>query len=322
MLRDKVIIRKWNSIMLVTNVEHLSLLANNNVGESSRMTSESNEGGTILPHKVNTPLNHRFSQTLFTANKAYFSSQQTNNASLAKNEELSEIETHKKLASAMPFLIQALEQLEAQTAELGDIYNKVTVNGGKITKSDILTLSSLEHDMGKTRAEIELIMQPLDNNEPQTKLLSSLLLPVFADVDTELETLTKFNKEVGDRLASIESKSGNLELDFTFKLSQESFDLIDQEKRLLPFSFVADDLRVITHFLNQDLNNDGGIVFQTSIKKTKDFIRSFEKYQADRNEDYLAQRKLRTRQVTVSMRYNQEVAEQTIHFLQRGTFEH
>lgn len=216
--------------MLVTNVERLSLWSNKGVTEASRMTLKSNEGGTTLPHKVNNTLNHHFSENLFTANKAYSSSQQINNASVAKNEALSEVEAHKKLASAMPFLIQALEKLEAQTTELGDIYNKVTVNGGKITKSDILTLSSLEEDMGKTRAEIELIMQPLDNNEPQTKLLSSLLLPVFEDIDTELETLTKFNKVVEDRLASIESKSGSLELDFTFKLSQESFDLIDQEK--------------------------------------------------------------------------------------------
>lgn len=281
--------------MLVTNVKSLSLWSNKGITESSRLTPSSNEDGTTLPHKVDNTLNHHFSQSLLAANKEYSSSQQTNNASFAKSEELSEVEAHRKLASAMPFLIQALEKLEAQTTELGDIYNKVTVNGGKITKSDILTMSSLEEGMGKTRAEIDLIMQPLDNNEPQTELLSNLLLPVFEDVDAELETLIEFNEEVEGKLALLESKSGSLELDFTFKLSQENFDLIDQDKRLLPFSFVADDLRVITHFLNQDFENDGTTVFQTSIKKTEDFVRSFEKYQVDRKEDYLAQRKLRNK---------------------------
>ncbi|WP_289028223.1 hypothetical protein [uncultured Paraglaciecola sp.] len=281
--------------MSVTNIDHLSLLSSKRVTNTSSVTSKTNEGGTTLPHKVTNALNNHFSQSLLAANKAYSSSQQTNNANITKNEELSEVEAHRKLASAMPFLIQALDNLEAQATELGDTYNKLTTNGGKITKSDILILSSLEEDIGKTRAEIELIMQPLDDNEPQTKLLSNLLLPVFEGIDDELKTLTKFNEEVEGKLASIELESGNLELDFTFKLNQENFNLIDQDRRLLPFSFVADDLRVITDFLNQNFDNGGAIVFQTSIKKTEDFIRSFEKYQEDRNEDYLSQRKLRNK---------------------------
>ncbi|WP_133471669.1 hypothetical protein [Paraglaciecola marina] len=281
--------------MSVTNIDHLSLLGSKRVTNTSNVTSKTNEGGTTLPHKVTNALNNHFSQSLLAANKAYSSSQQTNNANITKNEELSEVEAHRKLASAMPFLIQALDNLEAQATELGDTYNRLTTNGGKITKSDILILSSLEEDIGKTRAEIELIMQPLDDNEPQTKLLSNLLLPVFEGIDDELKTLTKFNEEVEGKLASIELESGNLELDFTFKLNQENFNLIDQDRRLLPFSFVADDLRVITDFLNQNFDNGGAIVFQTSIKKTEDFIRSFEKYQEDRNEDYLSQRKLRNK---------------------------
>lgn len=281
--------------MSVTNIDHLSLLGSKRVTNTSNVTSKTNEGGTTLPHKVTNALNNHFSQSLLAANKAYSSSQQTNNANITKNEELSEVEAHRKLASAMPFLIQALDNLEAQATELGDTYNRLTTNGGKITKSDILILSSLEEDIGKTRAEIELIMQPLDDNEPQTKLLSNLLLPVFDGIDDELKTLTKFNEEVEGKLASIELESGNLELDFTFKLNQENFNLIDQDRRLLPFSFVADDLRVITDFLNQNFDNGGAIVFQTSIKKTEDFIRSFEKYQEDRNEDYLSQRKLRNK---------------------------
>jgi hypothetical protein len=249
--------------------------------------------GKTLPQSINTELGMAFSQSLMQMTQIEPSITSIEDKQITKTEALAEIAAQKTLASAMPLLIQALEKLEVGTTQLAETYNQVTINKGVLTKADILKLADLEEEIAATRAEIEQIMAPLDSSELQTQQLSALLLPVFDKIDAELETLNEFNEKAAEQLAAIEANNGVVTFDFSFKLSQESFDLIDQEKRLLPFSFEADDLRVINHFLNKNYNDDNLVSLQQGIKNTQEFIESFEKYQNDRKEAYFAQRKLR-----------------------------
>ena len=272
-----------------------------NSNEPSFLTSETKVTGTltsgkILPQNINSELGHGFSQSLIQANEIYSPATSVQDSYIINTEGLTEVEASKALASAMPLLIQSLEKLQAESTQLGDTYNKLTRNGGVITKAEILKLADLAEEISSTRTEIEQIMSPLDNSDPQTKQLLTILLPVFDKIDTELEILTEFNKTVEEQLASIESANGNLKLDFAIKLSQDNFDLIDQDKRLVPFSFVADDLTIINHFLNKNFNGDNGISHNQAIENTDKFISSFEKYQDDRKEAYLAHKKLKASQ--------------------------
>lgn len=280
-------------IVLVKSHGQPILMGNETLLGTSGKEYRSSLNGKTLPQSTNTELGMAFSQSLMQITQIRPSVTSIDVTEITKTEELSEISAQKKLASAMPLLIQALEKLEVGTTQLAETYNQVTINKGVLTKADILKLADLEEEIATTRAEIEQIMAPLDSSELQTQQLSALLLPVFEKIDGELETLNEFNRKAAEQLDAIEANNGIVAFDFAFKLSPESFDLIDQEKRFLPFSFEADDLRVINNFLNKNYNNDNVVSLQQGIKNTEEFIESFEKYQNDRKEAYFAQRKLR-----------------------------
>lgn len=279
--------------MLVKSHGQPILMGNETLLETLGKEYRSSLNGKTLPQSTNTELGMAFSQSLMQITQIRPSVTSIDVTQITKTEELSEVAAQKKLASAMPLLIQALEKLEVGTTQLAETYNQVTINKGVLTKADILKLADLEEEIATTRAEIEQIMAPLDSSELQTQQLSALLLPVFEKIDGELETLNEFNRKAAEQLDAIEANNGIVAFDFAFKLSPESFDLIDQEKRFLPFSFEADDLRVINNFLNKNYNNDNVVSLQQGIKNTEEFIESFEKYQNDRKEAYFAQRKLR-----------------------------
>ncbi|GAC21531.1 hypothetical protein [Paraglaciecola arctica] len=279
--------------MLVKSHGQPILMGNETLLGTSGKEYRSSLNGKTLPQSTNTELGMAFSQSLMQITQIRPSVTSVDDNQITKTEELSEVAAQKKLASAMPLLIQALEKLEVGTTQLAETYNQVTINKGVLTKSDILKLADLEEEIATTRAEIEQIMAPLDSSELQTQQLSALLLPVFEKIDAELETLNEFNKKAAEQLDAIEANNEIVTFDFAFKLSPESFDLIDQEKRLLPFSFEADDLRVINNFLYKNYNDDNVVSLQQGIKNTAEFIESFEKYQNVRKEAYFAQRKLR-----------------------------
>ena len=279
--------------MLVKSHGQPILMGNETLLGTSGKEYRSSLNGKTLPQSTNTELGMAFSQSLMQITQIRPSVTSIDVTQITKTEELSEVSAQKKLASAMPLLIQALEKLEVGTTQLAETYNQVTINKGVLTKADILKLADLEEEIATTRAEIGQIMAPLDSSELQTQQLSALLLPVFEKIDGELETLNEFNRKAAEQLDAIEANNGIVAFDFAFKLSPESFDLIDQEKRFLPFSFEADDLRVINNFLNKNYNNDNVVSLQQGIKNTEEFIESFEKYQNDRKEAYFAQRKLR-----------------------------
>ncbi|WP_339725685.1 hypothetical protein [uncultured Paraglaciecola sp.] len=279
--------------MLVKNQQQPFLMGNETISRYSPNEFHTSQNGNTLPQSINNLAGDSFSQSLMQITEINSSVVTKAEYNTAKTEELSEVAAQKTLASAMPLLIQALEKLEADTTQLAEIYNQVTTDKGLLTKADILNLAELEEKITATRGEIEQIMSPLDTSELHTNQLSTLLLPVFEEIDAELDTLAKFNKKAAEQLAAIEVSNGNVDLDFTVKLRQEIFELIDQEKRFLPFSFAADDLNIINYFLNQNFNDDKFLSFQQSIKNTEAFIESFEKYQINRKEAYFAQKKLR-----------------------------
>ena len=211
---------------------------------------------------------------------------------IQETESLSPEEAQKRLSSAMPFIIQTMEKLEKQTLELNDTYNRIAQNERTISKADILQLSKIEVEFEKNLKYLDEIIETLDVDSPATAQFLEVINKSLDSIGEELITLIEFNKQASLQLSKYVKKGTILTNEFSFQLSQKSFDLIDPKTRTIPFSHTADDITIINDYLQKTYNNESSLFIDEYNESNKKFIESLKEYQSKREDEHYYKKRL------------------------------